>query len=143
MNEKNDNNLKIECPHCSKENKINLSTEIKCKHCEKPLIGQKYRKTFMSAITAIILGIGGGYYFNEKLDDNRYPLGLEYALIKSCVSPDERPLLDKDFEKKENICICALNKTQKEIDYSEYKKKQSTYLNIFEVKANECMSTMR
>ncbi|WP_419675588.1 hypothetical protein ACN2CX_07560 [Aliarcobacter butzleri] len=120
-----------------------MSTEIKCKHCEKPLIGQKYKKTFMSAITAIILGIGGGYYFNEKLDDNRYPLGLEYALIKSCVSPDERPLLDKDFEKKENICICALNKTQKEIDYPKYKKKQSTYLNIFEVKAYECMSTMR
>ena len=57
MDEKNDNNLEIECPHCSKENKINLSTEIKCKHCEKPLIGQKYRKPFMSAMTAFILGV--------------------------------------------------------------------------------------
>ena len=143
MDEKNDNNLEIECPHCSKENKINLSTEIKCKHCEKPLIGQKYKKPFMSAMTAIILGIGGGYYFNEKLDDNRYPLSVEYVLIDSCVSYDKRPLLAKDYKNKENICICALNKTQKEIDYSEYKKKQSTFMNILELKANECITTMR
>ncbi len=66
MDEKNDNNLEIECPHCSKENKINLSTEIKCKHCEKPLIGQKYRKPFMSAMTALILGAGGSYYINKQ-----------------------------------------------------------------------------
>ncbi|MFY4842157.1 hypothetical protein ACOTWI_07490 [Aliarcobacter butzleri] len=143
MNETNNNNLEIECSHCSKENKINLSTEIKCKHCKKPLIGQKYKKPFMPAITAIILGIGGGYYFNEKLDDNRYPLSVEYTLINSCVSNDERPLLRKNYNNKERICICALDKTQKEIDYSEYKKKQNTFMNIFEVKANECMSTTR
>lgn len=139
MNEKNDNNLEIECPHCSKENKINLSTEIKCKHCEKPLIGHKYRKQFMSAMTALILGAGGSYYINEQFESNRYPLNKEYSIIYDCVSYDKRPLLHKYYEEKENICICALNKTQKEIDYSDYKNKQNTFLNIFEANARECM----
>jgi len=134
-----DNNLEIECPHCSKENKINLSTKIKCKHCEKPLIGQKYRKPFMSAMTALILGAGGGYHINEQFQSNRYPLTVENGIINSCVSFYEQPLLHKDYKNKENICICALNKTQEEIDYSEYKKKQITFLNTFELKAKECM----
>jgi len=139
MDEKNDNNLDIECPHCSKENKINLSTEIKCKHCEKPLIGQKYRKPFMSAMTAFILGAGGTYYINEQFELNRYPLNIENGIINSCVSYYEQPLSHKDYRNKENICICALNKTQKEIDYSDYKNKQNTFLNIFEAKAMECI----
>lgn len=139
MDEKNDTNLEIECPHCFKENKINLSKEIKCKHCEKPLIGQKYRKPFMSAMTALILGAGGSYYINEQFESNRYPINFEYAIINSCVSYSEQPLLRKDYRNKEDICICALNKTQIEIDYSDYKKKQITFLNIFEAKARGCM----
>ncbi len=139
MDEKNDNNLEIECPHCSKENKINLSKEIKCKHCEKPLIGQKYRKPFMGAMTAFILGVGGTYYINEQFESNRYPINFEYAIINSCVSYSEQPLLRKDYRNKKDICICALNKTQKEIDYSDYKKKQIAFMNIFEAKARECM----
>uniref|UniRef100_UPI0040473A1A hypothetical protein n=1 Tax=Aliarcobacter sp. TaxID=2321116 RepID=UPI0040473A1A len=139
MNEENDNNLKIECPHCSKENEINLSTEIKCKHCEKPLIGHKYRKPFMSAITAFVLGAWDTNQINEQFESNRYPINFEYAIINSCVSDSEQPLLRKNYKYKEDICICALNKTQEEIDYSDYENKQNTFLNIFEAKARECM----
>jgi ribosomal protein L37AE/L43A len=117
MDNKNDTSIDVECPHCFKENKINLSTEIKCKHCEKSLIGHKYRKPFMSAMTALIIGAGGTYYINEQFESNRYPINIEYAIINSCVSYSDRPLLRKDYRNKENICICALKKVQKEIDY--------------------------
>ena len=40
MSENKNNVLEVDCPHCYEENKINLSSTIKCKHCDEPLIGE-------------------------------------------------------------------------------------------------------
>lgn len=136
---KNDNNLEIDCPHCYEKNKINLSSEIKCKHCDKPLVGEKYTKPIMSALTAILLGLGGGFYLDDKFEADRYPISIEYDLINSCVSFYEKPLKEKDYRKKQNVCICTLKYTQEEIDYSEYKESENKFFDIFEEKVKECI----
>jgi|TARA_R110002050_G_scaffold280862_1_gene427995 DNA-directed RNA polymerase subunit RPC12/RpoP len=138
MAEKNENNLDIECPHCSKDNSIHLSSEIKCKHCEKPLIGQKYKKQKLAIVSSILL-IGGGYFFNEKFEPNRYPMPVEYYIVKSCVSADEQPLKVRNYVAKELVCLCSLQKTIKELDYKDYQKKPNTFLNTFEKFSRECM----
>ena len=68
MSENQDNILEIDCPYCYEENKINLSSTIKCKHCSEPLIGEKYSKPIISVMTAIILGIGSGIFLDEKFE---------------------------------------------------------------------------
>lgn len=139
MDKNNDNSLEIECPHCFKENKINLSTEIKCKHCDKPLIGEKYRKPIISGMTAIIFGLSGGYYVNEWIDKERYPISVEYSIIEKCVSNYDKPIKKKIYGNKREVCICAMEKTEQELSYSEMKETTHDFINIFESKARGCM----
>ena len=139
MSESKNNILEIDCPHCYEENKINLSSAIKCKHCSKPLIGEKYSKPIISAMTAIILGIGGGIFLDETFETDRYPIYTEYNIINSCLTNDEEPLKEEYYKQKRDICICALRKTENELDYSDYKKDKNNFLNIFEKEAKECI----
>ena len=85
MSEESKNTLEIECPHCLEENKINLSKEIKCKHCEKPLIGEKYKKPLITAFTAILIGSGMGITTDAYLNINRASVKTEYKMMKTCI----------------------------------------------------------
>lgn len=85
MSEEVKNTLDIECPHCFEENQINLSKEIKCKKCEKPLIGEKYRKPIFSAMTTILIGSGLGLTADAYLNMNRASVKTEYKMMKTCI----------------------------------------------------------
>ena len=139
MSENKNNILEIDCPHCYEENKINLSSAIKCKHCNEPLIGEKYSKPIISVMTAMILGISGGIFLDETFETDRYPINIEYNIIDSCLSNYEEPLKRGYYKQKRNICICALKKTENELDYGDYKKDKNNFLNIFEKEAKECI----
>ena len=139
MSENKNNILEIDCPHCFEENKINLSSAIKCKHCDKPLIGEKYSKPIISVMTAIILGIGGGIILDEKFETDRYPIIIEYSIIDSCLSSNKTPLRRGYYKNKRNICICALKKTESKLDYDDFKEDENNFLDIFENKARKCM----
>jgi len=133
-----DNVLEVDCPHCYEKNRIKLSSAIKCKHCNKPLIGEKYTKPLISTMTAIILGIGGGVFY-EKFETDRYPIAIEYSIVNSCMSSYEKPLISKYFSKKKNVCICALKETETEIDFHEYAKDKNKFLDVFGNKVGECI----
>jgi hypothetical protein len=139
LSKKNDNTLEIACPYCDEENKINLSSAIKCKHCNEPLINEKYSKPIISVMTAVILGIGGGFFLDETFETDRYPVNVEYNIIDSCLSSYEEPLKRGYYKQKRNICICALKKTEQKIDYDDYKKDRNRFLDIFEEEANKCI----
>lgn len=139
MNDKNENSIELECPHCSKDNTIKLLDDIKCNHCNKKLIGYKYKSVIMSAMTAIILGAGGTYFIKEKFEENRYPISIEHEIISSCISSDRTVLEKNHYRKKELICICALDKTQEELNYNDYQEKGNAFYSIFEKKAKECL----
>jgi ribosomal protein S27E len=122
LSENKDNILEVECPKCFEENIINLSSTIKCKHCNEPLIGKKYSKPLISTMTAIIIGAGGGIFLDKKFETDRYPIHIEYNIIDSCLSSHEEPLYRKHYIKKRDICICSLRKTENELDYDDFKK---------------------
>ena len=90
-------------------------------------------------LTAIILGIGGGIFLDETLETDRYPINIEYSIIDSCLSSYEEPLKRGYYKQKRDICICALEKTENELDYSDYKKDKNGFFNIFEREAKECI----
>lgn len=132
--------LEVQCPHCKEQNNINLSKEIKCKSCEKSLTTKKYtKKALISSTTALLIGIGGGIYLDEKFETDRYPLKAEYNIVQSCVSQDSRTLSRKDYLEKIDICICAQEKTIKDISYGDFKDSRVLFLNKFESNVLKCM----
>jgi len=134
--------LEIICPSCEEENTIKLSSEIKCKKCEKDLSKWKYTKIskkIIGAGTAFIFGIAPAYQIGKHMhSEDRYPVATEYSIVNSCVSEYSEPLRRVQIRQKKAICICALSHTMKSIDYDDYKKNQEKFLDLFEQKAAQC-----
>jgi len=102
MNEKSENTLDIECPYCFEENKINLSTKIKCKKCEKPLINEKYKKPIISAFATILIGSGLGITADAYLNINRASVKTEYKMMKTCINHYG------NYKSVRDNCACAV-----------------------------------
>jgi len=136
-----EHNIHINCPNCEKENIIKLSNDIKCKECGESLITEKVYKTkikpLIGSTTAIII-VGSGLYVDSQYIHSRYPLDVEYKIVRQC-SAYEMPYSRYYIKKGTNICICALNKTEKKIDFDEYEETPSKFLNLFEENINECI----
>ena len=134
--------IHINCPNCEKENIIKLSNDIKCKECGESLITEKVYKTkikpLIGASTAIIIGLGSGLYIDNYYIHSRYPLDVEYKIVRQCAAY-EMPYSRYYIKKGTNTCICALNKTESKIDYDEYKKNYNEFLNEFEKNINKCI----
>ena len=106
------------------------------------------KQKVVSILMALTLGGVAGHHIDDivekyDLQVNRYPIKIEYEIINNCISNDGKPIAREIYLYKKEICTCALGKTELYYSYSSYQKDYNTFLEIFEVKANECMSTMR
>ncbi len=146
MLETSQSKLKIVCPNCEEENIIKLSSEIKCKKCEKDLTKWRYSKItkkVLGAGTAFILGVAPAYQIGKHMHSkDRYPVATEYSIVNSCVSEYSKPLRRTHIRQKKAICICALSHTMKEIDYDTYKESRNDdkFFTVFREEANKCYS---
>jgi len=133
--------LEIVCPNCEEENTVKLSSEIKCKKCEKDLSTWKYgkiAKKVMCSGTAIVIGSISAYHVGKHIhSEDRYPIATEYSIVNSCVSNYSKPLRRIHIQQKKAICISVLSEIMKEFDYDDYKKDQAKFLDIFESKASK------
>ena len=59
---------------------------------------------------------------------------MEYTIVHSYLTSDEKPLQTPNYKIKTKICSCALEKTESEVDFTEYQKDENKFLNIFENK---------
>ncbi len=134
--------LEIICPNCDEENVIKLSSEIKCKKCKKDLSKWKYEKIKSKALavwTIFIFGAVPAYEIEKHMQsEDRYPVATEYSIVNSCVSQYSKPLRKIYINHKKAICVCALSKTMKKIDYDDFKEDQEKFIDIFEQKAAQC-----
>ncbi len=134
--------IEITCANCSKDNTVKLSSELNCKHCEDEITGKKYIKKpwiLIPTTVAVLSGIAGGVYIDEKMETDRYPMRIEYSLLESCISSYERPLRSSQIRKKKEVCICSLEDTIKEVSYSEYKDSNNMFIRVFELRAKDCI----
>lgn len=131
--------MKIECPHCATDNDIELAGDISCKKCEKSFKDFEFSKRkLVPAITALFIGIVGGYKLDGIVRPERYPLATEYAIVDTCVNSATNIVTTGHYINKREICLCALSKTVKDISYSDYKSKQSTFATSFKKHAWGC-----
>ncbi|HHY0506342.1 TPA: hypothetical protein ACVU5Q_002581 [Vibrio parahaemolyticus] len=131
--------MKIECPHCQTDNDIEFAENIACKECEKSFKGFKFgKRKLVSASTVLFVGAIGGYNVNAALDEKRYPLEVEYAIVDTCINSAKNMVSVSWYESKRETCLCALAETEKSVPYSDYKSDQQLFLSNFKLNAKGC-----
>ena len=134
--------LELKCPSCEEDNTVKLSSEIKCQKCKKDLTKWKYgqlKKKVVSASSIFLLSVMPAYEVGKHMHvEDRYPVATEYSIVHSCISSYSAPLKRVQIKNKKAICICALSKTMKKIDYDDFKEDQEKFIDIFEQKAVQC-----
>lgn len=134
--------MRIECPSCSKDNEISFSENIICCECNNSFSGhsyKKFKKPFISATAALIIGAFGTYKADQiffKVD--RYPTSIEYEIIDLCTNSSRVVLEREKHIKKTKLCICALNKTMQEVSYKEFRKSESDFSTRFRRNVDSC-----
>ena len=83
-------------------------------------------------VTAILMGIGTGVVIDEPFEAERYPIDVEYSIIERTLSSDNTPVSRKRYQQKKEICIEALEETQKDFSYTEFKDTPIAFMNEYE-----------
>lgn len=135
--------MHIECPSCKTENKIDYADKILCSSCKVSFAGhtyKKFKKPFISATTALIIGVYGTYKVDDLyFDKSRYPVAVEYELIDTCVNSSSRVLNKAQYIKKKKTCFCALANTMDKVSYKEMRESESKFITHFKNNINQCM----
>lgn len=103
--EKKENHIEVECPHCEHENKIKLSNDISCKECKKTLVGFKYKSFLVSTAVVLSFGAAGGSVGDTFLNISRPSVKTEYKMMRQCISKYSGYSSSKTIR---NNCICAV-----------------------------------
>lgn len=97
-----ENIIEIECPECTENNTIRLTSTITCKNCDKPLIGEKFKKPLFSALTLLLLGTGVGVGIDPYININRPSVKTEFKMMKQCIE-----IYGHSISVRDN-CACAV-----------------------------------
>lgn len=118
--------MKIVCPNCNESNEIEFAEHIKCKCCNKSFKDRTYsiktitKPMIASASAVLVAGSIIGYTVENLLDEVRYPLHFEYSIITQCANPNNNGYMQQSvLQRNINICICALDKTIKDVGYKQ------------------------
>lgn len=127
--------MQIECPSCNTVNKIDFGEKIVCSECKNSFAGhlyKKFKKPFMSATTALLIGAYGTYGIDKTFfEEQRYPVSVEYELVDSCVNSSHSLMRTVEYIEKKRTCICALNKTMEKVNYKKFQESESEFLTHF------------
>jgi len=102
----------------------------------------KFKVVAIETFSAVLLGGILGHHIDNYFEKTRYPIAVEYTIINNCISSYQKPMKGSHYQKKTEMCICALSKTMEDFDYSDYKKDKkndrTSFFHIFEKKVEEC-----
>lgn len=127
-------NMQIECPACKEVNQIEYAQNIECGSCKSTLEGyfyKRFKKPLVLTSFVISLSAFGGYEVGKLISDDRYPMTIEYELINACSSGRLYALSRNSAKEKTSLCICALEKTINDINYSDIKANEKRFVSRF------------
>lgn len=87
------------------------------------------KKLILPSIFILLIGAVGAMYYNGSLDNTRYSIIEEYSLMEKCIETKSENI---------NICACAIEKVQEELNNDKLLKNQKKFYSIFEEKINVC-----
>lgn len=133
--------MEITCPKCSKNTTFNVTDTISCSHCQSSFDKIKFaKKAMITAWSALVIGGYAGHKIDDLLEPNRYPVEVEYALIESCAKGGQEIGYQRLAVAKFGVCACALERTQKTIDFKRYKDKPSDFFSTMRTSVRSCSS---
>ena len=101
------NNIELECSSCTERNTVNLSSDIKCKKCEKSLLGHFYKSIIIPTALVFASGIVGGMLVDDTININRASVKVEFNMMATCLK-----YINNDVEG----CSCAVESMSGFID---------------------------
>lgn len=133
--------MEITCPKCSKSTTFNVTDTISCSHCQTTFNKIKFaKKAMITAWSALAIGGYAGHKIDDLLEPNRYAVAVEYALIESCAKGGKEIGYQRLTAAKFEVCACALERTQKTIDFKRYKAAPSEFWTTMRTSALSCTS---
>lgn len=131
----------IECPHCATNNTIEYSEHMSCCNCQKSFKGKsfgKLKKPLISAGVALIFGVYGGHKIENLMDESRYPISVEYAIVDTCVNSVKKSSSINRYLDKRDVCLCAVESTISKVPYSDFKESQNLFNESFKIMISAC-----
>jgi len=86
MSEETKHNIDVLCPECEHKNKINLSSDIKCKECDKTLLGHTYKRFILPLIVTVGLSAVAGAMIDDTVNINRASVKTEFNMMATCIN---------------------------------------------------------
>jgi phage FluMu protein Com len=118
------------CPTCDHENTVHLSSNIKCKECNKTLIGYTYEAFILPVLAVMGLSAIGGAMIDDTLNLNRASVKTEYKMMRTCINR---------FGHRDN-CFCAVESMSGFLDAEKARfYSRSKLSNILQNKYNDCV----
>jgi len=103
----------------------------------------------VTILMAVAVGAVIGHHADDIVEKNYPPtitsqnkkhhIELEYKIISSCINADRRRISQRQYQRKEEVCICAFKKLEFS-NSSYYELEQTEYLNSFSKYINECQN---
>jgi hypothetical protein len=130
----------VTCSSCSANNELDQQRQINCEKCEEPITGHKYgAKGALSAVLAFTVGFTGyGLVDRNFLETERYPMKIEYAMVNACTNADLSALAAELYQTKQEICLCAVEKTVQALPYSEFTDRRSEFRGLLSSNVDKC-----
>lgn len=102
----------------------------------------------LSVLSTLTIGAVGGHHLDDiiekyNLEVGRYPMQIEYLITDSCLSVDEKPIPYIQYERKLEDCTCALEESEFQYDYTNYKLDENEFLKIFKKSFKECRTVRK
>lgn len=119
--------IELECPSCNEVNKIDPRRSIPCKKCAKSITGRRYKIGAIGVIPFIFGVAGYSFVDRQFLEEERYPLEYEYALVDACINGNQAGLSWQSYTKKQNTCLCAVEQTINDVPYPNFRDDQSVF----------------
>ncbi|MGO1232825.1 MAG: hypothetical protein ACTMHG_03790, partial [Marinobacter sp.] len=62
----------------------------------------------------------------------------EYAMVNACTNADLSALPAELYQSKQEICLCAVEKTVEALPYSEFEERKSEFRGLLNSNVDEC-----
>ncbi|WP_157831857.1 hypothetical protein [Thalassospira marina] len=124
------------CPE-KKPSELNIITE--CARCQKEIDRKKVKKKSTAPkIIAAIVAAGAIHNISSRSGEDRYPVGVEYELMSSCINGSQNTFLEGFLRAKTQVCSCLVEKTVEDVAYDEYKKSPRKFAAVMRDNLSAC-----